>query len=129
MTVAELFKLAEDKPDEFWDILSDGEFKMKSLFKANYPAESWRQLQWCCWQVIKEHGNRLADRYALGNIMGDAMEMMAGSHNLRVPKAWLPVMRELRKGGPIRYGKPSTTVNDHYHDFRWDNESKSFVEK
>ncbi len=77
MTITELFAITIEKPDEFWDVLSDGEFKIKSLFKARYPGESWRQLQRCCWQVIRDHGNRPADRYALGNIMGDTMELMA----------------------------------------------------
>ena len=63
MTITELFAITIEKPDEFWDVLSDGEFKMKSLFKARYPGESWRQLQRCCWQVIRDHGNRPADRY------------------------------------------------------------------
>lgn len=95
--------------DTLFETISDNELKMHARVYNHYSF--WRQLSEACWQAIRAHGNdELVDRKQLGNLMGEAMEILLATEDKRAPRPWVIVMRTLRKGGSIqRIGKTERT--------------------
>jgi len=61
----------------------------------------WKKLVDCCLGHIAEWPEReFVDRRTLADIMDWGMKRLREKHHHRAPKPWLPVKKELGKGGP-----------------------------
>lgn len=119
MTVEELFapfagELNGERVYDLVSLLTDGELKLKSVF-GRY--DHWHQLGACCQRAIAEFHDKDADRFIVGNIMGRAMELLMKDHQLQAPKAWVPVMKLLRKGGKLE--RPAAMIRGAMDEHAW----------
>ena len=62
----------------------------------------WRELVECCQHCVEVFGHRKFEgRKTLADVMDSAMHHLREKYNVNAPAAWLPVIKKLRKGGPV----------------------------
>lgn len=85
--------------EELLSQISDGELETEKIINTYEYRE---ELQTACIEAVELQANAPFNRKSLGDVMGKVMDLLKEQHDLKAPKAWLVVMRELRKGGTCK---------------------------